>query len=91
LGPGVLDQLEVEAIYGGYLKRQDADIRHLRASSTTCIPEGVDYSLVPGLNREARERLAQHRPGSIADLGAIEGITPASRMAVAAYVKQAVG
>ncbi len=59
-GPGS-QQLEVEAQYSGYLPRQAAEARQLRASEAIQLPDDLDYDGIGGLSAEMRERLV--RPG----------------------------
>lgn len=82
-------QLEVEALYSGYLSRQEADVRHLRATEGVKLPDGLDYAGIDGLSAEAREKLALHRPGSLGALSRIPGITPTSVMAVIGHLRRA--
>ena len=84
----VLEQLEIDAHYGGYLARQDADIRAFRRDESLAIPAGLDYSSVGSLSNEIRETLAAHRPLSLGAAARVPGVTPAALTALLAWVKR---
>jgi len=71
-------QLEIEARYSGYIKRQTRDIERQRAQASTRIPAEFDYAAVRGLSNEVREKLARIRPQSIGQASRIPGMTPAA-------------
>jgi tRNA uridine 5-carboxymethylaminomethyl modification enzyme len=73
-------QIEVDARYSAYVVRQDADVSALRRDEGLRIPSDFDYSALPGLSIELRQKLARNRPQSIAAAGRIEGMTPAALM-----------
>jgi tRNA uridine 5-carboxymethylaminomethyl modification enzyme len=87
----VLGQLEVEALYSGYLNRQAAEVRQLRATEAFQIPDEIDYASVGGLSTEAREKLHAVRPTSLASLSRIPGISPPTVMAVLGHLRRAQG
>ena len=76
------------ALYQGYLSRQDAEMRHFRASEAAQIPAEFDYEKVAGLGTEARERLASARPSSLGALGRLPGLTPTASLAVMAHLRK---
>jgi tRNA uridine 5-carboxymethylaminomethyl modification enzyme len=88
LSPRVRAQLEVEALYGGYLARQATEARQLRATETLRLPDSLDYGAIGGLSAEAREKLSAARPASIAALGRIPGINPPAIMAVIGHLRR---
>jgi tRNA uridine 5-carboxymethylaminomethyl modification enzyme len=88
LSPQVRTQIEVEALYGGYLGRQETEARQLRANEALILPDGLDYDLVGGLSTEAREKLSEVRPQSIASLSRIPGINPPAVMAVLGHLRR---
>ncbi len=59
----MVEQLEIEARYAGYLARQDADIAALRAEEAFELPRDLDLEAIAGLSSEIRARLAEVRPG----------------------------
>jgi tRNA uridine 5-carboxymethylaminomethyl modification enzyme len=88
LSPAVRTQLDVEALYGGYLSRQEYEVRQLRATEAVDVPEGLDYETIGGLSNEAREKLMAVRPRSIASLSRIPGINPPAVMAVLGHLRR---
>jgi tRNA uridine 5-carboxymethylaminomethyl modification enzyme len=72
------EQVEIEAVYSGYLGRQEADILAFRRDEGMRIPEGFDYSDVGGLSNEVRQKLEAVRPGTLGQAARIEGVTAAA-------------
>jgi len=70
-------QVWVQHKYGGYLERQRAEIARFKTLEAKRIPETFDYAVVPGLLREAREKLLRVRPASLGQASRIPGVTPA--------------
>jgi tRNA uridine 5-carboxymethylaminomethyl modification enzyme len=87
LGPAVRRQIEAEALYAGYLRRQEADIRAIRREEAVGLQE-IDFAQVGGLRRELREKLTRHRPASLGAAGRIEGMTPAALASILAHVRK---
>jgi len=78
MAPAVLEQLAIDAQYAVYLDRQKADIEAVRRDEQRAIPDDIDYSAIPGLSMELRQKLGQMRPQTIAQAQAIDGMTPAA-------------
>jgi tRNA uridine 5-carboxymethylaminomethyl modification enzyme len=85
--PQVIEQLEVQAKYAGYIERQQAEIEKHRASEATLLPEDLDYSGVRGLSSEVREKLQRHRPSTLGQAG-IPGVTPAAISLLLIHLKK---
>jgi len=83
-------RIEVLARYEGYLARQERQIRRLAQLEERLIPENLDYSLVPGLRTEARQKLSRHAPRSLGQALRISGITPADVAVLAVHLHRAV-
>ncbi len=77
LDPLVVEQLEVQLKYEGYLKRQEADIREMRRLENRLLPDDIVYDDITGLRKEAREKLGKVRPRSIGQASRISGVSPA--------------
>jgi tRNA uridine 5-carboxymethylaminomethyl modification enzyme len=85
--PDVVEQLEIDAQYAGYLDRQEADILAFRRDESRALPADINYAAVNGLSNEARLKLAQIRPSTLGQAGRIDGVTPAALTLVLAHVK----
>ncbi|MFQ5971622.1 MAG: tRNA uridine-5-carboxymethylaminomethyl(34) synthesis enzyme MnmG [Alphaproteobacteria bacterium] len=85
----IAERLRVDARYGAYLERQEADVRAFRRDERLRLPDGLDYDGVAGLSTEARERLRQSQPESLGQAARISGVTPAALTALLRYVKRA--
>ena len=70
-------QVEVQARYSGYIKRQQREIEKYRNQENLHIPANVDYASVKGLSTEAFERLEAVRPETLGQASRLEGVTPA--------------
>jgi tRNA uridine 5-carboxymethylaminomethyl modification enzyme len=87
LDPRIAAQLAVDARYAAYLRRQDEDVAQLKRDEAVSIPADFDYSGIPSLSAEVRQKLVQYRPASIAQAGRIEGVTPAALLTLLARLK----
>ncbi|MEO1039055.1 MAG: tRNA uridine-5-carboxymethylaminomethyl(34) synthesis enzyme MnmG [Pseudomonadota bacterium] len=84
----VKGQIEIDAVYHGYLDRQEADILAFRRDEGVRIPVGFDYGSVGGLSNEARQKLEAVRPATLGQAGRIEGVTPGALTALLARLKR---
>lgn len=89
ISPDIASQIEVDARYAAYVERQQADVDALRRDEAQPIPDMLDFGSIIGLSNELRQKLDRHRPGTIAQAGRIDGMTPAALMLVLAAVKKA--
>ena len=87
LEPRIAAQLEVDAHYAAYLRRQDQDVAQLQRDEAVRIPADFDYAALPSLSAEVRQKLVRHRPATIAQAGRIEGMTPAALLTLLARLK----
>jgi tRNA uridine 5-carboxymethylaminomethyl modification enzyme len=85
----VREQLEIDARYRGYLKRQESDIRALRAEASISLPTDIVYEVITALSIEMRQKLAAARPANLAQAARIPGITPAALAILLRYAKRA--
>jgi tRNA uridine 5-carboxymethylaminomethyl modification enzyme len=88
LSATVLAQLEAEALYAPYLRRQDAERRLIEKEDRLSIPEEIDFTQIPGLSREMQQRLAFARPTTLGSATRIAGITPAAIAALAVHLRR---
>ncbi len=83
----IKNQISINALYSSYLKRQEQDLAVFRQDENMKIPLDLDYNNIQSLSLEVREKLKKFRPATIAAAFKIQGITPASIMAVMVYIK----
>ncbi len=81
-------QVEVQAKYAGYLKRQEAEIDRSLRHELTCLPTDLDYTAVHGLSNEARQRLLDVRPATLGQAARIPGLTPAAVSLLLVHLKK---
>ena len=72
----IVESVEIEIKYEGYVKRQNAQINEMRRLENRLLPEDVDYTTIKGLRLEAQEKLNRIRPRSIGQAGRISGVSP---------------
>jgi tRNA uridine 5-carboxymethylaminomethyl modification enzyme len=89
LAPEIVEQLEIDAQYAGYLDRQDADIVAFRRDEGRALPSSLDYGAVIGLSNEVRQKLERIRPATLGQAARIEGMTPAALTLILAHIKGA--
>jgi tRNA uridine 5-carboxymethylaminomethyl modification enzyme len=84
----IAEQLEIDAKYEVYLSRQAADIAAYRRDESLQLPESLDYSQLPGLSNEVRQKLAAARPATIGQAARMDGITSAALTLLVAHLKR---
>lgn len=80
--------LEIEAGYAVYLDRQEADIAEARREEARRIPPDFDFTMLPGLSIELRQKLTAARPANLAQAARVDGMTPAALTLLLAYLKR---
>jgi tRNA uridine 5-carboxymethylaminomethyl modification enzyme len=78
LSPDVIEAVEIQTRYEGYIKREMAQVKRLGEMEEKRIPDSFDYDKVAGLSRESREKLKEVQPFSIGQASRISGVTPAA-------------
>lgn len=86
--PDIAAQLEIEALYSGYLERQEIDIRAFRRDERLSLPINLDYREIGGLSAEVQQKLTAAQPATLGAAARISGITPAALVAVLRYVRR---
>ena len=76
LDPEVVDQVEIQLKYSGYLKRQEEEVARFKKNEHYRIPDSLDYTKLYGISREGIERFSEIRPVSLGQAQRIPGITP---------------
>jgi len=73
----ILEQLEIQAKYEGYIHKQEEQVARFEKMENRLIPDDIDYEQIFGLSNEAVHKLLQVRPRSIGQASRISGVTPA--------------
>jgi len=81
------EQIEIDARYAGYVRRQQAHIERTAQMESWQIPERFDYVAVPQLRAEARQKFGRVKPRNLGQAGRISGITPADIAILMMYVR----
>jgi tRNA uridine 5-carboxymethylaminomethyl modification enzyme len=84
----VAEQVEIDAKYAGYVDRQHDEIERRRRYEEAALPLDLDYAAVAGLSAEVRQKLAAHRPQTVAQAGRISGVTPAAVSLLLVHLKK---
>jgi len=84
----VIEQIEIEAKYAGYLDRQRMDIKDFEKEEGLQIPKSTNYKLVGSLSNEIIEKLSKIKPSTLGAASRISGITPAATIALLRYIKK---
>ena len=87
--PLVIEQVEIQAKYRGYIDRQAEEVAKSQSSENTVVPPDLDYARIGGLSNEIRQKLAHHRPQTIGQASRIQGMTPAAISILLVYLKRA--
>jgi tRNA uridine 5-carboxymethylaminomethyl modification enzyme len=80
--------VETDVKYEGYLARERAAVSRARREETRLIPEDFSYEGLPGLTREAIERLSEVRPETLGQAGRVPGVTPAAVAVLGFHVEK---
>lgn len=81
-------QIEIDARYAAYVRRQDEDVATLKRDEAIRIPSGFDFAAIPSLSNEVRQKLIALQPRTLAQAGRIDGMTPAALTLLLAAVKK---
>ena len=88
LDPQVIDQVEIQGKYAGYLDRQIADVEKTRHQQEIALPDSLDYDSVTGLSNEVRQKFSENRPETIGQASRIPGVTPAAISLLLVHLKK---
>ena len=73
----ILESVEIELKYEGYIRRQKAGIEEMRRVESKILPNNINYQEIKGLRLEAAEKLSKVRPQNIGQARRISGVSPA--------------
>ncbi|WP_417465631.1 tRNA uridine-5-carboxymethylaminomethyl(34) synthesis enzyme MnmG [Kordiimonas sp.] len=86
--PTIARQLEIDAMYAGYLERQAQDVAAFRKDEQLEIPDDLEFDKVVGLSNEMRQKFSEARPATLGAAARIAGVTPAALTLLLAHVKK---
>ena len=81
-----IEQIEIQAKYDGYIKKEDAQISRLKRMENKRIPSNLNYDELNGLATEAKQKLEKIRPTTLAQAQRISGVNPADLAILSVYV-----
>ena len=84
----IIDRISSDARYSVYLDRQKRDIETFRADENLLLPDGFDFTGLPGLSTELQQKLINVKPMTVGHAARIEGMTPAALTLLAAHAKR---
>lgn len=88
LAAEVVEQVEIQVKYQGYIDRQNEEIDSRRDIETLKLPDGIDYGKVKGLSAEVQQKLNQHKPETVGQASRISGVTPAAVALLMVHLKR---
>ncbi|OAM26107.1 tRNA uridine(34) 5-carboxymethylaminomethyl synthesis enzyme MnmG [Eikenella longinqua] len=88
LPENVVEQVEIQVKYQGYIDRQNEEIDSRRDIETLRLPENIDYGKVKGLSAEVQQKLNQHKPETVGQASRISGVTPAAVALLMVHLKR---
>ncbi|WP_404469277.1 tRNA uridine-5-carboxymethylaminomethyl(34) synthesis enzyme MnmG [Sutcliffiella horikoshii] len=88
ISPDVAEQVEIQVKYEGYIQKSLQQVDRLKKMEDKKIPENIDYDDIHGLANEARQKLKEVRPLSVAQASRISGVNPADVSILLVYLEQ---
>ncbi len=82
------EQVEIDAHYSGYLKRQSHDVEAFKKDESITIPSNIDYESFSGLSNEIKYKLKLIKPKTLGQALRIDGVTPAAAIILLAFIKK---
>jgi len=74
----VIEQLEINAKYAGYIDRQREEVKRAESYENLALPPDMDYQRIPALSVEVRQKLQQTKPETLGQASRVPGVTPAA-------------
>ncbi|MDR0529628.1 MAG: tRNA uridine-5-carboxymethylaminomethyl(34) synthesis enzyme MnmG [Zoogloeaceae bacterium] len=84
----IIEQVEIQAKYQGYIERQKEESARALDYETTAIPDGMDFSAIPGISREIEQKLRETKPQTLGQASRIQGMTPAAISVLLIWLKR---
>ena len=91
LSDEIVQQVEIAVKYAGYIDRQELEVRKFKKLEDKSIPDMFDFSSVPSLRLEARQKFAKIRPTTIGQAARISGVSPADISILMVWLKRSDG
>jgi tRNA uridine 5-carboxymethylaminomethyl modification enzyme len=88
LPPAVVQQVEISIKYEGYIHRQLKEVEAFSRMENRHLPQDLDYTLIPGIRTEAKQKLSAIRPASFGQASRISGVSPADLTALMIWVEK---
>lgn len=88
LSPLVLEQIEIQLKYAGYIERQEKEVAKSERYENLRLPENLRYEEISGLSNEIKEKLSRTRPETLGQAARVPGITPAAISILLVYLKK---
>ncbi len=88
IDPAIAEQLSIDAMYRGYLERQQQDVEAFRKDEALEIPEDLDFGMITGLSNEMREKFKEARPATLGAAARLAGGTPAALKLLLGHIKK---
>jgi len=87
----ISQQVEISLKYAGYIQRQELEVAKLKSLESKNIPPGFDYTTVPSLRAEARQKLQKIRPVTLGQAARISGVSPSDVSILMIWLKRSAG
>ncbi len=84
----VIEQLEIDARYECYIKREKQQVERQKRLANNVIPEDLDYLSITGLGNEAKNKLNRYKPVNLGQASRIDGVTPAEIGLIQVHIKR---
>lgn len=88
IDPDVAEQVEIQVKYEGYIEKSLQQVEKVKKMENKKIPENIDYDAISSLANEARQKLKEVRPLSVAQAARISGVNPADVSILLVYIEQ---
>lgn len=88
LDQDIKEQVEIQVKYEGYIEKSLQQVERLKKMENKKIPENIDYDAISGLATEAKQKLKQIKPLSLAQASRISGVNPADISILLVYLEQ---
>jgi tRNA uridine 5-carboxymethylaminomethyl modification enzyme len=82
------EQIEIDAHYMSYLKKQNNDIEAFKKDEDISIPTNIDYDSFSGLSTEIKSKLKKVQPSTLGQALRIDGVTPAAAIILLGFIKK---